>query len=507
MKKVRFQDNLDSLDFSKNSDPVKKINIYSIDKLSQPQRGGPLYLRMGISERGYFKHSVNILQVVCKECSNVLKSRQDKFIKQVRSKTDPHQKLAIWKTIITKCKKVKKCPHCQAHNGNVKKMPNFPARIIHDKYKSLKGTDQDELIQDFAHVFTLNNNIESKDQRLRCRNLFMDQNLCNPIDLLITHIPAPLVPSRPSIAVSSSTTNEDDLNVKMAEIIQLNNLIKISIDEGKAPNKLTEDWILLQYTNAQYFNSETPGLPHYLLGNKQIRALSQRLKGKHGKTVISPVLNCGIDKVIIPIYIAKNLTFPERMNQYNIEKLRNLVRVVPYVHPENPVFTETQLQLIKLEQCLHELQGSMSVNEFMRICAYFWDANERFEIPPPTKQYISLNEITQDKENKCVQMMVGSFSKTLSLFQDICIFNYGMSIGISDITSFEVHIQEKQKILDAGYVNYEKLIDQYKKGNLVLKAGCNPEQTLESFLNGELSKIRDKAVEIFKSKLPKYNSF
>jgi len=29
---------------------------------------------------------------------------------------------------------------------------------------------------------------------------------------------------------------------------------------------------------------------------------------------------------------------------------------------------------------------------------------------------------------------------------------------------------------------------------------------LESFLNGELSKIRDKAGEILKSRLPKYNS-
>lgn len=40
----------------------------------------------------------------------------------------------------------------------------------------------------------------------------------------------------------------------------------------------------------------------------------------------------------------------------------------------------------------------------------------------------------------------------------------------------------------------------------MLKAGCNAEQTLESYLNGELSKIRDKAGDILKNKLPKYNS-
>lgn len=78
----------------------------------------------------------------------------------------------------------------------------------------------------------------------------MDPKLCRPIDMMITHIPVPPVPIRPSVAVSASTTNEDDLTVKIAEIIQLNNLIKISIDEGLAPNKLIEDWTLLQYTVA-----------------------------------------------------------------------------------------------------------------------------------------------------------------------------------------------------------------------------------------------------------------
>ena len=85
-----------------------------------------------------------------------------------------------------------------------------------------------------------------------------------------------------------------------------------------------------------------------LLGNKPIRALNQRLKGKHGRfrqnlsgkrvdftgrTVISPDPNCAIDEVIIPVYMAKTLTYPERVNQYNIEKMRKLVRIGPSVHP------------------------------------------------------------------------------------------------------------------------------------------------------------------------------
>lgn len=50
------------------------------------------------------------------------------------------------------------------------------------------------------------------------------------------------------------------------------------------------------------------------------------------------------------------------------------------------------------------------------------------------------------------------------------------------------------------------MIEKYKEGKLALKAGCNAEQTLESNLNGELSRIRDKAGDILKKKLPKYNA-
>jgi len=94
---------------------------------------------------------------------------------------------------------------------------------------------------------------------------------------------------------------------------------------------------MLQYHAAQYLNSDTPGLPLQLMGNKSIRALSQRIKGKHGRfrqnlsgkrvdftgrTVISPDPNVAIDEVVVPKLMAKVLTYPDRVNRYNIEGLR-----------------------------------------------------------------------------------------------------------------------------------------------------------------------------------------
>ena len=52
-----------------------------------------------------------------------------------------------------------------------------------------------------------------------------------------------------------------------------------------------------------------------------------------GRTVISPDPNCGIDDVIVPVLMAKVLTYPERANRYNIEKLRQLIRNGHDSHP------------------------------------------------------------------------------------------------------------------------------------------------------------------------------
>lgn len=151
-----------------------------MDQPTVPSKGGPLDVRMGISERGkncetckkaladcpghfgyvklelpvfhvgYFKHTVNILQSVCKECCRLLLTEDEriKYNKQMRARSDPLQRVALFKTVVVQCKKVKTCPHCGKFNGTVKKMPNFPTRIIHDRFKAKKD-DMEDLINEF----------------------------------------------------------------------------------------------------------------------------------------------------------------------------------------------------------------------------------------------------------------------------------------------------------------------------------------------------------------------
>lgn len=93
----------------------------------------------------------------------------------------------------------------------------------------------------------------------------------------------------------------------------------------------------------------------------------------------------------------------------------------------------------------------------------------------------------------------------LSKFASRWISNYGMSIGISDVTPFGI-TEQKAEIIKKGYLKCEKFIEKYHLGKLNLKAGCNAEQTLESELNGILSDIREKAGKLLKNTLPRTNS-
>lgn len=101
-----------------------------------------------------------------------------------------------------------------------------------------------------------------------------------------------------------------------------------------------DDASSLQVQVASFFNGELPGLPPAIKSKRPIRGLSQRLKGKQGRfrgnlsgkrvdfsarTVISPDPNLPLFAVGVPVHVAKDMTYPERVTSANIKMLRKLV--------------------------------------------------------------------------------------------------------------------------------------------------------------------------------------
>ncbi|XP_072312069.1 DNA-directed RNA polymerase III subunit RPC1 isoform X2 [Eucyclogobius newberryi] len=381
---------------------VVSKNLYSQDPRRTPLPHGVLDHRMGTSEKdrpcltcgknladclghygyldlelpcfhvGYFKATIGILQMICKTCSRIMLTKEEKlqFLDFLKKPNLAYlQKRGLKKKISDKCRKRTVCLSCSAYNGPVKKCGLL--KIIHEKYKTTKKTVDpfvSEFMQSFNTAMEHNKIIEplltraqenlnplvalSMFRRIPAEDvplLLMNPEAGKPSDLILTRLLVPPLCIRPSVVSDlKSGTNEDDLTMKLTEIIFLNDVIKKHRVTGAKTQMIMEDWDFLQLQCALYINSELSGIPLNMAPKKWTRGFVQRLKGKQGRfrgnlsgkrvdfsgrTVISPDPNLRIDEVAVPVHVAKILTYPEKVNKANLELLRKLVRNGPDVHP------------------------------------------------------------------------------------------------------------------------------------------------------------------------------
>ncbi|KAI0268359.1 beta and beta-prime subunits of DNA dependent RNA-polymerase [Gloeopeniophorella convolvens] len=317
---------------------------------------------------GFFKHTIGILQCICKTCARVLLEEPERrlYLKRFRRPNlENIHRQVLFKAVNAAARKTVYCPYCAATNGAVKKAGAL--KIIHDKFRAKKtaaeleawkktfasaveaqkelGTYINKAVHEDLNplkVLDLFKRISNED----CELLGLRPDHGRPEEFIWQYISVPPVCIRPSVA-QDGASNEDDLTVKLTEIVFTNALIKQGLVKGAPTAQFMEQWEFLQLSVAMYINSELPGVPSQM-GQKPIRGFCQRLKGKQGRfrgnlsgkrvdfsgrTVISPDPNLRIDEVAVPERVAKILTYPERVTSYNIEKLRKAVRNGCDVHP------------------------------------------------------------------------------------------------------------------------------------------------------------------------------
>ncbi|KAL8975580.1 MAG: hypothetical protein Q9197_000196 [Variospora fuerteventurae] len=309
-------------------------------------------------------------QSVLEDCARILlpESERRKFLRALRRPNlDNFQRLTICKKINDECKKTKNCYACGAINGQVKKGSPHPLKLLHDRFsvfKKSKALSKEpprsklEFEKSFSKVKDafygdVNRHLHKAVDDLnplRVLNLFkqipsseiellgMNAAEGRPENLLWQCVPVPPVCIRPSVPNDTSST-EDDLTQKIADIANINNLLKEGLKNGLPIQTIMEQWEYMQTLIALYINSDQPGL--LSMGNAQhIRGLCQRLKGKQGRfrgnlsgkrvdfsgrTVISPDPNLAINEVAIPVQVAKRMTYPEKVSRYNKAKLQQRV--------------------------------------------------------------------------------------------------------------------------------------------------------------------------------------
>ncbi len=313
---------------------------------------GYIRLALPVFHIGYLRHTLNVLQSICKTCSRVLLTDSDRetFLAKMRNpRTDVLAKAGSTKKVIEKCKKMRECPYCGAMNGTVKKITGAPTlKIIHEKYKGKHYEDElDGLLESMHIAIDANKELASLmsgsnipfDDLLPtkvlelfkkipdddCEIMWLDPLIGRPENLILQNLLVPPVAIRPSVAMDvGGGSNEDDLTVKLQEILDVNVALELALTKGPHTRTIMEEWDFLQVQVAQYINGETPGLLRPI-GAKPMRGLCQRLKGKQGRfrgnlsgkrvdfsarTVISPDPNLRVNEVGVPMRVAMVMTFP-----------------------------------------------------------------------------------------------------------------------------------------------------------------------------------------------------
>ncbi|KAL9225768.1 hypothetical protein vseg_001656 [Gypsophila vaccaria] len=311
---------------------------------------GYLPLALPVFNIGYIGAILKILKCICKSCSCILLPDKDRevYLKKMRNfKQDAQQKNNLKNKIIDLCSKnktVMKCFRCGYMNGKVKKGSSMLA-IVHIRVKQ-EGVDATRGVPDPCPInprdaLLLFSRMQDQD----CELLYLSDR---PEKLIITNLAVPPMVIRPSTCVDGGRSNEADITLRLRTITQANACLRQDMQVSSDPVKILNDWDYLQVEVAQYINSEAKVGPQYQQPSKPVSGILQRLKGKQGRfrgnlsgkrveftgrTVISPDPNLKITEIGVPQRMAAVLTYPEIVNDHNIEKLRQCVRNGPKKYP------------------------------------------------------------------------------------------------------------------------------------------------------------------------------
>ncbi|MHA1266734.1 MAG: DNA-directed RNA polymerase subunit A' [Candidatus Helarchaeota archaeon] len=305
-----------------------------------PGHFGHIELARPVIHVGFATKIQKILRAICRKCSRLILEEDE--IEEIQSsrdfesdETDVADRDEILDTL-KKAAKLTVCPYCGAKQVKIKL--EKPTTFYEKTEAGTNRLNPSEIRDRFERM-------TDED----CISLGINPEVARPEWMILTVLPIPPVCVRPSITLDSGVRSEDDMTHKLVDIIRINQRLRENIEAG-APQLIVEDlWELLQYHVTTYFNNEVSGIPPARhRSGRALRTLAQRLKGKEGRfrsnlsgkrvdfsarTVISPDPNLSINEVGVPYDIAKILTIPERVTEWNLQEMRRLVINGPDTHP------------------------------------------------------------------------------------------------------------------------------------------------------------------------------
>jgi len=303
-----------------------------------PGHFGHIELARPIYHYQFMSTISKILKCTCIQCSKLLVNKSSPAIKDLMKKSNKYR----WNEIYNLSQKISRCGQ-ESEDGCGAKQP--------DRIK-VEGMDG---------IIAVWNKLDSEDQNIKTQQLTIenvkeiferitdeDINIlgfsemwCRPEWMICSVFPVPPPSVRPSVKQDDSQRMDDDLTHKLCDIIKCNNTLKQKI-ESNSRMEVVHDWTkVLQYHIATLVDNELPGVAQSVhRSGRPLKAIRQRLKGKDGRirnnlmgkrvdfsgrSVITPDPNIELDELGVPFTIAKNLTYPETVNEYNKDKMEELL--------------------------------------------------------------------------------------------------------------------------------------------------------------------------------------
>jgi|UniRef100_A0A6C0C0C6 DNA-directed RNA polymerase II subunit RPB1 len=314
----------------------------------------------------YLNTIIKILRCVCIRCSNILISK-----KKYKYLLDIKDSRKRWQKIFSIASKIERCGENCNNGCNCKQ----PKKIYKEGLSTLIAewpnkdgiADDDGIVKDkITMKFTA-------ETVLKIFRRISDDDVSflgfSPVwsrpDWMICQVLAVPPPSvRPSVKHDSQQRSEDDISHIIVNIIKANKTLQEKI-QANAASKVIDDWAtVLQYYVATMVDNRIPGVASVAQrSGRPLKSIKERLVGKTGRvrgnlmgkrvdyssrSVITPDASIGIEQLGVPIKVAKNITFPEKINKRNLKFMTKLLRNGPDNWPGAKILERKDGQSISL---------------------------------------------------------------------------------------------------------------------------------------------------------------
>ena len=335
-----------------------------LDKQDCPGYFGHIELAMPVFYVQFVTWIKGVLESICFRCGSLRINRE--FRKKELDTIHSITSNATRYTMLTKLIKDDRnncmyCPSCNARQPDKYSYEKEDLQFIahwsrRSEDPSSKEIQHSRVLMTPEYVQMLFKRLPDED----CMLIGFDPKFSRPEWMICSVLPVAPPSVRPSVKKEGQQPrSEDDLTHKYIDIIKCNKMLKQKLSvlsqqqnvsaptedteqAAQVNSRMVESWrYILQYHVATLIDNECGVNKAQQRSGRPLKAIRQRLKSKEGRirgnlmgkrvdfsarTVITPDPLLKLDELGVPLDMCINMTFPEKVNPFNIERLRKMVR-------------------------------------------------------------------------------------------------------------------------------------------------------------------------------------